>query len=141
MLAAYARSQYEEMQVQTTPGRLVVMLYDGAMRFLHIGRDALIRGDLEAQGLNLGKAQNILCELITTLDMEAGEVARNLLSIYHYCVERLLLANAEDRVEYIDEVIRLLSGLRDAWEYAERALHGRATVATAPAPVLVGVAG
>jgi flagellar secretion chaperone FliS len=141
MLAAYARSQYEEMQVQTTPGRLVVMLYDGALRFLHMGRDALLRSELEAQGLNLGKAQNILCELITTLDMAAGEVAQNLLSIYHYCLERLLRANAEDRVEYIDEVIRLLSGLRDAWEYAERAVHSSAPSSGAAAPALVGAAG
>jgi flagellar protein FliS len=140
MLAAYARTQYEEMQVQTTPGRLVVMLYDGAMRFLHLGRDALLRGDIEAQGLNLGKAQNILCELISTLDMEAGDLSRNLLSIYHYCLERLLTANAEDRVEDIDQVIRLLAGLRDAWDYAERAFHGGEAHALAGAPSLAGAA-
>lgn len=140
MLATYARSQYEEMQVQTTPGRLVVMLYDGAVRFLHVGRDALLRGDIEVQGLNLGKAQNILCELISTLDMDAGDVARNLLSIYHYCLERLLRANVEDRVEDIDEVIRLLSSLRDAWEHAERAVHGSGP-APLSTPTLVGAAG
>ena len=140
MLAAYARSQYEEMQVQTTPGRLVVMLYDGAMRFLHLGRDALLRGDIEAQGLNLGKAQNILCELSSSLDLATGDLAGHLFSIYQYCLERLLVANAEDRVEYIDEVIRLLSGLRDAWEYAERAIHGGDPVGLSAAPSLVGAA-
>src|SRR5438034_2570662 len=126
MLAAYARSQYQEMQVQTTPGRLVVMLYDGALRFLHLGLEALRRGDLEVQALNLGKAQSILCELIGALDMEAGELAQGLLSIYGYCSERLLIANAEDKAEYVEEVIRLMASLRDAWEQAERAVRSEA---------------
>jgi flagellar protein FliS len=137
MLAAYARSQYEEMQVQTTPGRLVVMLYDGALRFLHMGLEAVRRGDLEVQSLNLGKAQTILCELIATLDMGAGELAQGLLSIYGYCQERLLLANAEDRAEYVEEVIRLMSSLRDAWEHAERAIHSESPQAQAT-PTLIG---
>ena len=140
MLAAYARSQYEEMQVQTTPGRLVVMLYDGALRFLHLGRAALLKGDIETQGLNLGKAQNILCELISSLDMGAGDLARDLLSIYHHCLERLLTANAEDRVEPIDEVIHLLAGLRDAWDFAERAVHGGELPFRSDAPALAGAA-
>lgn len=137
MLAAYARSQYEEMQVQTTPGRLVVMLYDGAVRFLHLGRDAMLRGDVEAQGLNLGKAQNILCELISTLDMDAGDMGGHLHAIYHYCLEQLLRANAEDRAETVDEVVRLLSSLREAWEYAERAIHIQPAAMLAT-PVLAG---
>jgi flagellar protein FliS len=135
MLAAYARSQYEEMQVQTTPGRLVVMLYDGALRFLHLGLDAMRRGDLEAQSLKLCKAQSILCELIGALDMGAGEVAQGLLSIYSYCSERLLRANAHDKPEYVEEVIQLMSSLRDAWETAERAIHSEAQRGT---PALVG---
>src|SRR5438552_17893366 len=123
MLNAYARSQYQEMQVQTTPGRLVVMLYDGALRFLHLGLAALRRGDREAQGLNLGKAQNIISELLNTLDKRAGALANNLKSLYRYSLKQLLIANAEDRGEYVEEVIGLLFPLRDAWEQAERTLH------------------
>jgi flagellar secretion chaperone FliS len=120
MLAAYARSQYQEMQVQTTPGKLVVMLYDGALRFLHLGLEAMRQGDLEAQSLNLGKAQKIVCELIGTLDFGAGRIARDLLAIYDYCLRQLLVANAEDRDEPVEEVIRLFAVLRDAWDQAER---------------------
>lgn len=134
MLATYARSQYQEMQVQTTPGKLVVMLYDGALRFLQLGLDALRRGDWEAQGVNLGKAQNILYELMRTLDRSAGEVAVNLSAIYCYCLERLLIANAEDNAAHVEEVIRLLTTLRDAWDHAERA--ARAGEAEAPAPAV-----
>src|SRR5215212_8826229 len=138
MLAAYARSQYEEMQVQTTPGRLVVMLYDGALRFLHMGLEALRRGERELMGLNVGKAQKILCELISTLDMDTGEPAGGLLSIYRYCVERLLRANAEDRGDYIEEVVRLLTPLRDAWDQAERAIHSQGAATGVPAMAGVG---
>jgi flagellar protein FliS len=140
MLNAYARSQYQEMQVQTTPGRLVVMLYDGALRFLHLGLDALQRGDRQAQGLNLGKAQNILLELMNTLDKSAGKLAFNLESLYRYCLKRLLIANAEDRGEYVEEVIRLLLPLRDAWEQAERTLHAEPGPRSDRDAALVGAA-
>src|ERR1051326_3272791 len=108
MLNAYATSRYQEMQVQTTPGRLVVMLYDGMLRFLYLGLDGMRRGELEAQAANLGKAQAILCELMGTLDLGVGKMAHDLSSLYHYCLERLLVANAEDRTEYVEEVIRIL---------------------------------
>jgi flagellar protein FliS len=123
MLQAYAKSQYEEMQVQTTPGRLVVMLYDGALRFLHTALDALRRGDREVQGTALGKAQAIVCELMETLDPDAGEIAHRLDSIYRYCLRRLLVGNSEDRADYIEEVIRLMGSLREAWDQAERSFH------------------
>ena len=122
MLAAYATSQYREMQVQTTPGKLVIMLYDGAIRFLHLGVKAMERGDVEARCVNLQKAQNILLELRNTLDMSAGPISYELAAIYHYCIERLLRANVEDRADYIREVIGHLSPLRDAWEQADRAV-------------------
>jgi flagellar protein FliS len=136
MLPAYARSQYQEMQVQTTPGRLVVMLYDGALRFLHLALDALRNGDHEAQGLNLGKAQDILCELLTTLDMSAGELSDGLRAVYCHCLQRLLIANAEDRADYIEEVTGIMAPLRDAWEEAERAV--RAQECNDSATLLVG---
>jgi flagellar secretion chaperone FliS len=141
MTAAYARSQYEEMQVQTTPGRLVVMLYDGALRFLHHGLEAMRQKNLEQQGLYLGKTQSILGELLNTLDMSAGELAIGLRSIYYYCIERLVTANAEDRTEYVEEVIRLLSSLREAWEHAERTIRSEEAAAVSEAtPLLAGAA-
>lgn len=137
MLNAYARAQYQEMQVRTTPGRLVVMLYDGALRFLHLGLDALGRGDREAQSLNLGKAQNILFELMNTLDKRAGILANQLDALYRYCLKQVLIANAEDRSGPVEEVIRLLGPLRDAWEQAERKVQEEAAAGPAAEPALV----
>lgn len=132
MLAAYARSQYAESQTQTAPGKLVVMLYDGELRFLHQALEALRRRDLEAQGLYLGKAQRILCHLLGTLDMRAGELAHALSNLYRYCLERLVRANAEDNAAYIEEVIRLLAPLRDAWDECERMVRSGQSEAAAP---------
>jgi flagellar protein FliS len=123
MMRAYAKSQYEEMQVQTTPGRLVVMLYDGMLRFLQLGRDALLQGDLQSQCVNLGKAQNILCELLETLDLGAGALAEQLDTIYRHWLTRLLIAHAEDRAADLEVLIQQVASMREAWDQAERALH------------------
>ena len=119
MLAAYAKMQYEEMQVQTTPEKQVVMLYDGALRFLHLGLRAAQGGDLSAQGYNLARAQDIFSHLDSVLNMDAGKIAVEMRSIYLYCIRRLFVANAEDRTDYIEEVIDLVDSLRGAWEAAE----------------------
>jgi flagellar protein FliS len=139
MIAAYASAQYRENEVQTTPGKLVVMLYDGALRFLQVGLEALRGGDLETRATNLGKAQRILCELIACLDLRAGDMASDLYAIYRFCLERLLRAHAEDNEAYIEEVIRTLASLRDAWDQAERSL--RTAQYEAGAPALVGASG
>jgi flagellar protein FliS len=117
---AYAVEQYKEAQVQTSPGKLVIALYDGAIRFSLVALEAMRRGDGVLQGVNLGKAQNILLHLNATLDVSAGAISKELSGIYSYCIQRLLLANANDRQDYIEEVVALLTPLREAWEAAEK---------------------
>lgn len=117
---AYAVEQYKEAAVQTSPGKLVIALYDGAIRFSLLALEAMRRGDVAVQGNNLGRAQNILLHLNSTLDMSAGAISKELSGIYTYCLQRLLIANAEDRQDYIEEVVALLKPLREAWENAER---------------------
>jgi flagellar protein FliS len=123
MMTAYATAQYQEMQVQTSPERLVVMAYDGALRFLNLGLDAMRRGDRVSQGVNLGKAQRIIVELSNTLDMRAGDIALQLDRVYRYLLTQLLHANADDKPEPVEEVIGLMSGLRDSWAQAEQQLR------------------
>ena len=117
---AYAVELYKEATVQTSPGKLVIALYDGAIRFSLVALDAMKRGDVAVQGINLGKAQNILLHLNATLDMSAGAVSKELSGIYTYCIQRLLIANADDRQDYVQEVVALLKPLREAWEAAEK---------------------
>jgi flagellar secretion chaperone FliS len=120
----YAR-EYMRTQTETSsPTKLVVMLYDGAVRFLSLARDKMASGDLEARHTYLVKAQRILGELLSALDFEkGGEVAKNLQRIYTYMLQQLVDANLNDRVEPIDEVIRLLRDLRESWAEVDKAMQ------------------
>ena len=77
---------YEETAISTqSKGRLVVMLYDGAVKFLSQAIKALQVGDLEAKNRNIGRARDIIFELNTVLDLDAGrEVAQNLRKLYNF---------------------------------------------------------
>ncbi len=109
--------QYRKAAVNTaSPLQLIIMLYDGALRFMNAGKAAMERHDLFEQNKNLQKAQKIVAELMSCLNMEAGgEVAQNLLSLYTFVYNRLVMANVEEKPEYIDECDRVLRELRESW--------------------------
>ena len=96
MVGSYARSQYQEMQVQTTPERLVVMLYDGAIFALERALGAMRQGDIKLQAASITKAEEIICHLMGTLNMRAGPIAYDLDKIYRGCLVRLLTAHTYD---------------------------------------------
>lgn len=99
-----------------SPLQLVIMLYDGALRFMEAGKHAMAQRNLDQQNTNLQKAQRIVCELMATLNMEVGgEVAKNLLSLYSFCFNQLVEANIYDRPQQVDACIGVISGLRDSW--------------------------
>ena len=117
-IPAHAASAYRQVQVESSssPLELVVMLYDGALVSLNQARDALARRDLVTKRRTMSKAMSIVGHLQGSLNMEEGkEVAAELDRIYIYVTERLIEANAKGAVEPIDECIKLLTGLRDAW--------------------------
>jgi flagellar protein FliS len=108
---------YRQQSILTaTPGQLVVMLYDGCLRFLGQAAGALREGDeAEAWG-RLSRAESILDELLATLDLEqGGEIASRLQGIYVFCNRQLLEARAERDPAMIEKVAELLGELRDAW--------------------------
>jgi flagellar secretion chaperone FliS len=117
---------YRQTHVQSrSPLELIVMLYDGALRFLREAEDAIQRRDLVAKRDAMSRAFAILAELQGTLNVEqGGETAASLDSLYVYMINRLTEANVQLKTGPVHEVITLLSGLRDAW----------ATVAQAPPP-------
>lgn len=98
-----------------TPERLVVMLYDGARRFLFQAAVAMREGNIELTNNRLQRAEAIISELNATLDMSAGEVADRLRSIYVFSSRHLMRARIERSPEMIDEVSRLLDTVGDAW--------------------------
>jgi flagellar protein FliS len=117
-LHALGANVYRQVQVESSesPLELVVMLYDGALASLSQAKDALVRKDLVAKGRAMSKAMSIVGHLQSTLNMEAGgEIAQELDRLYLYVTERMLEANMTGTCEPIDESIRLLTTLRDAW--------------------------
>lgn len=116
-----ARNQYLQSQVETaSPTRLVVMLYEGAIRFCHQGVEAMNSKRYEDKNYYLVKAQRIVSELLGSLNREAGDVTTNLMRIYMYMLERLVDANVQDNVKHVQEVIGLLEGLRESWVEVDR---------------------
>jgi flagellar protein FliS len=121
--------QYTQHTAHTaSPGQLVVMLYDGFLRFAAQAKAAYARGDLGEGGGRLTRAQDIVTELRVTLDMTQGEISRNLAGIYDYVGERLTAARLSVDVDAIDEAVRHMQDLRGAW----------AQIAAAPRPRSAG---
>ena len=114
--AAAPSMAYKESAVLTaTPEQLVVMLYDGARRFLFQAAVAMRQNDYATSNSRLQRAEAIIDELSTTLNREAGEVADRLAGIYAFARRSLGEARLERSADKIDTVARLLGELRDAW--------------------------
>ncbi len=128
--------QYTQRNVQTaTPGQLVVMLYDGLIRFLSQGRAAMERGDHGEAGLKMSRAQAIVTELRCSLDMTQGPIAENLASIYDWVTDEMTVARVENDPARLAGVITGITDLRGAWAQ----IAGTEKPATAVARPVVGV--
>jgi flagellar protein FliS len=110
--------RYLETAVKTaSPARLIVMLYDGAIRFINEAAYAMQQRDYETQNTKLQRAQKILAELISSLDFDkGGEIAENLFRLYTYMYNQLVEANINDSRDRLEHVVHLLSELREAWD-------------------------
>ena len=112
-----AKQAYAESSVLTaSPERLVVMLYDGAIRFLRQAAHAMREGRIEQVNDRLARANAILTELNCALDVErGGEVAERLRMIYLFCKRQTADANLRRDPAGVDAVVRLLAELRESW--------------------------
>jgi flagellar protein FliS len=119
-LAANLASRYKAVQVTTSsPGQILLMLYDGLLRFVGEGKQALERGDRVSLGERVGRAQAILEHLTLSLDRRVEpELCARLEAVYGYCIMRLSHANLKRDAAAFEEVERLLTPLRDAWRVA-----------------------
>ena len=113
---ATAQQAYRDSAVLTaTPEQLVVMLYDGARRFLTQAAFAMRQGDLGTSNERLRRAEAIIAELRSTLDMSAGDIAERLNEIYAFCQRHLMEARFKRDADAIDQVAKLLRDLRESW--------------------------
>ncbi len=125
MVVASSVNAYRSNQVTTiSRGQLLVLAYDGILRFLTEGRAAMLERRYEAQNANLQKAQDLIVELMCALNPEAfPELAGNLERLYQYMYQRLVMANVQDDVAMLDDVGNLVSELRESWAEAERQMR------------------
>jgi flagellar protein FliS len=113
----YASPQaYRDSAVLTaSPEQLVVMLYDGTVRFLRQAEIAMGEGAWLHAFEKLGRGEAIIDELLATLNLDTGEIAERLQAIYVFSKKTLIEARIQRNAEKIGQVIALLGNLREAW--------------------------
>jgi flagellar protein FliS len=115
-IAAPTPNAYRESAVLSAPPEtLVVMLYDGARRFLFQAGVAMRDGQIELTHSKLRRAEDIVRHLVDVLDMDQGEISERLEAIYLFCLRHLQQARFDRDANKLDEVSNLLGELREAW--------------------------
>lgn len=117
-----ALRQYQQIDAQSavafaSPHQLIQMLMDGALESLSKAKGHIQRGEVAARGEQLSRAIGIIGGLKDGLNLEAGgEIAANLDALYDYMQRRLLEANINASITFVDEVADQLRTLKEAWE-------------------------
>jgi flagellar protein FliS len=150
MATTYQQRQnaYRQTQIHTaSKEQLVLMLYDGVLRFSEQGREAIAEKNYEKKQFALVRSQDIIFELVNGLDHEkGGEIAANLARLYAYAIKRLVDANLKNDAAGIDEAQDIFRNLREAWSGAmakvakERADEAPSPIEHTPAPLSVNTA-
>ena len=117
MYTKQAHDQYKTVQFTTIDrGRLLLMMYDGGLKFLHHAKDALEARDLGKFSRFLSKAQAVIAELMNTLDFEkGGKIAKDLDRLYDFMLFYLTEANLHKDPQKIHRVIKMMETISDAY--------------------------
>jgi flagellar protein FliS len=109
---------YQDSAVTTqSKGRLIVLLYEGAIKFMKLAIKEIQANNYEAKGQYINKARDIINELNAVLDMSTGgEIAANLRKLYCFMNNRLSEANVKRDPKMIQEVIELMEELNQSWK-------------------------
>lgn len=118
---SYANTYREQAVTTASPAQLVLMMYDRALtgisRAMRAHQDGL--EGMETVNEELQRAQDIVSELLITLDLErGGQVAQSMATLYDFCMDRLIRANVSKDMTLLEPALRVLTELRDAWETA-----------------------
>jgi flagellar protein FliS len=131
--SAYAKVGLETGVVASSPHKLIVMLFDGALVAVRAASAHMKAGEIAKKGMAISKAIMIVENgLRASLDKNAGgQIADSLDALYDYIGRRLLTANLTNQVEILDEVHTLLADLKGAWDAIGDTVN---TVAAVPPP-------
>lgn len=109
---------YQQSSVNTANGaKLLIMLFEGAIRFTKAGIEGINSRKYETANTNLKKAQAIIHELIASLNFDY-EISNELVRIYEYLLHSLIQANIKKDVQIANEVLQHLQELLEAWKEA-----------------------
>lgn len=113
-----AYNQYKQNTVMTaTPEELTLMLYDGAIKYMNIAKYSIENNEMEKAHSSLIRAQDIVIELNTTLNMDYG-ISKNLRSLYDFIINRLIDGNIKKEAQPIEDALEIMTGIRDTWKEA-----------------------
>ena len=117
---SYGANNYKQMSIKTANrGQLLIMLYEAAIQNVKKASLAIDKKDRAAKGTHIGKAHDIINELVTTLDYEVGgKIAHDLERLYTFIVEQLVKANMENSKEPLLTAQKLLETLLAGWRGA-----------------------
>ena len=126
---------YRKTQIESaSPELLILMLYDGALRFMGQAEEAFAQNNKEKINNNLVRVQAIISELLTSLDKErGGDIAKNLERLYVYFLGRLTDANVKKELAPVLEIKPMIEDLRNTWAEAMK-LAAKNKQSAAPTP-------
>lgn len=111
-----AFNAYKQNSVTTaSPGELTLMLYNGCLKFLSKAKKAIEEHDIQEKNMNIQKAQAIITELMSTLNMSI-DISKQMLPLYEYMNRRLVEANIKNDIMIVVEVEGLVTEFRDTWK-------------------------
>jgi flagellar protein FliS len=117
MEAAHAHRTYKQVHVETaSQGKLIVMLYDAAIKRTEEAISLLDTKKLDDVNNNLIRAEDIIAELRASLDMKTGDIAANLDRLYDYIHRLLIGGNVRKQKSPLQEAVKLMTALRDTWK-------------------------
>lgn len=115
-MAINAAAAYQNNKIKTaSPAELTLMLYDGAIKFCNIAKEAIDENDINKANNNIIKAEKIISYLRSTLDFKYS-VAQDFNNVYSYLYDRLIQANLRKDKDVLDEVLKHLREMRDTWK-------------------------
>jgi flagellar protein FliS len=133
----YSHNYLENQIATASPEKLLIMFYDGAIRFTNQAILAIAEKNIEQRNYAINKATAIITELSTTLDHEiGGNISQDLAALYAYMNKELNMANVRNQDKGLKIVHKMLSELRETWIKAidinRQASHAHGAMTTAP---------
>ena len=116
MISSRPQDAYRRQDIMTASAvDLIVMLYDALKKNLILGRRGIEKKDVQGAHKHLMKAQDIVTELVNSLDMNY-EISEELLTMYEFIMRNLIEANITKDPEPLEPVIEMVDGIREAWK-------------------------